>query len=351
MVGWPPGVEGIIPARAGFTPPPACDARHIEDHPRSRGVYVGAPVRARARRGSSPLARGLPHSIEIDADGRRIIPARAGFTTAWGLVVIGVPDHPRSRGVYISGACAQPISRGSSPLARGLQGGRLRPPPPHLDHPRSRGVYGRVGVTMGGAEGSSPLARGLPSRSCDAAHRIEDHPRSRGVYSAATPASARRRGSSPLARGLPHGPLGAVQARRIIPARAGFTRAPRCPCGPQKDHPRSRGVYVRVRPVTAAMTGSSPLARGLLPAQSVAAARERIIPARAGFTGPRGPPSWRPRDHPRSRGVYLRKHLQGMAQSGSSPLARGLPDMTRDLVGATRIIPARAGFTVGRYPR
>ena len=71
---------------------------------------------------------------------------------------------------------------------------------------------------------------------------------------------------------------------RIIPARAGFTfhyfLSPAYP----EDHPRSRGVYFRLRPGVAHVTGSSPLARGLHESDARDEGPERIIPARAGFT-------------------------------------------------------------------
>ena len=112
-------------------------------------------------------------------------------------------------------------------------------------------------------------------------------------------------GSSPLARGLPvrHGEK--HNPRRIIPARAGFTRV-------------SGGRLKHVH-------GSSPLARGLLLAIIHITDMLRIIPARAGFTIMKllmKPPI---KDHPRSRGVYRRIPTQRVSQRGSSPLARGLP--------------------------
>ena len=110
----------IIPARAGFTPPPGAPIVGPGDHPRSRGVYVhpaGAPPLIV---GSSPLARGLPHGRPALARGAGIIPARAGFTL---LVPDGLPqdgDHPRSRGVYGGSMAVTRPPTGSSPLARGL---------------------------------------------------------------------------------------------------------------------------------------------------------------------------------------------------------------------------------------
>ena len=151
-----------------------------------------------------------------------------------------------------------------------------------------------------------------------------DHPRSRGVYPSHCPAVAAILGSSPLARGL----LGAPQTRRglsgIIPARAGFTssRSTRPPS--PRDHPRSRGVYVAAEGGVPVGAGSSPLARGLRRDAPGAACTRGIIPARAGFTSRRSPSVTSPPDHPRSRGVYAFWADVREWESGSSPLARGL---------------------------
>ena len=70
--------------------------------------------------------------------------------------------------------------------------------------------------------------------------------------------------------------------------------------------------------------GSSPLARGLLFRAPSARNATRIIPARAGFT-PRPEPRCSPhQDHPRSRGVYMSPRTIAWIPMGSSPLARGL---------------------------
>ena len=72
---------------------------------------------------------------------------------------------------------------------------------------------------------------------------------------------------------------------------------------------------------------------------------ERIIPARAGFTGPRHTNFSEAQDHPRSRGVYVRPASRMATEVGSSPLARGLRSGQVGVGGGVRIIPARAGFT------
>ena len=171
----------IIPARAGFTGPRSSRPAGTQDHPRSRGVYYDVVLIDCPPSGSSPLARGLLESFQHSQTVRRIIPARAGFTASRG--------PPRRR---------------------------------WPDHPRSRGVYKLLGLTEGKLFGSSPLARGLH----DSAH------------------------------------TGACQVG-IIPARAGFTRSRRVQVVVEGDHPRSRGVYVLAAQVGKFLGGSSPLARGL----------------------------------------------------------------------------------------
>ena len=96
-------------------------------------------------------------------------------------------------------------------------------------------------------------------------------------------------GSSPLARGLPRPAAGGRRRRRIIPARAGFTTSPGKSRATRADHPRSRGVYITSSPYFALISGSSPLARGLLEVGAASVAGRGIIPARAGFT-----PGWSP---------------------------------------------------------
>ena len=255
-------------------------------------------------------------------------------------------------------------------------------------------------------EGSSPLARGLPkvqfhrhrqvgiipARAGFTRHGAQrgdhppDHPRSRGVYTGGSTATAASSGSSPLARGLLLYPIFHTPTRGIIPARAGFT-PPCSPSAPEpQDHPRSRGVYAPPGKESTWDAGSSPLARGLrpIPRRRIPAIPDhprsrgvyemivinkrinrgssplarglhsdrvahpgasRIIPARAGFTSARGTRQSRLRDHPRSRGVYIPAATARAPPTGSSPLARGLREPDARKRFGRRIIPARAGFT------
>ena len=239
------------------------------------------------------------------------------------------------------------------------------------DHPRSRGVYAHLKRTRPDGYGSSPLVRGLLVMACASRSargiipaRVgftvgilyasiwrRDHPRSRGVYSIDEEMASETVGSSPLARGLLVRPESVNADDRIIPARAGFTGRGSSPRRRARDHPRSRGVYRRVPSIAPRVRGSSPLARGL-PVNSVGLLYIlRIIPARAGFTPDLRRYVHNFPDHPRSRGVYgnVRKGLNVVV--GSSPLARGLPQDQAHPGRLLRIIPARAGFTAARILR
>ena len=253
--------------------------------------------------GSSPLARGLRPGHDHARTRTRIIPARAGFTPPITLRRPQRTDHPRSRGVYVIVFDPKNSNRGSSPLARGL------PWPPKRAAVCARIIPARAGFTRENNERNQ---------------RPEDHPRSRGVYPHRYRECVPYRGSSPLARGLPPRRHRRLASQRIIPARAGFTRAG-CGClRSAGDHPRSRGVYdTRVR-LSNLPVGSSPLARGLRRAAGRRRRRHRIIPARAGFTEYTCSVLTAGSDHPRSRGVYYPLLSTLKVGRGSSPLARGL---------------------------
>ena len=298
------GSQGIIPARAGFTHWRRHRRKLGSDHPRSRGVYPSEWLTWTLADGSSPLARGLPVMPVATSASFRIIPARAGFTPWRGLGHAQVWDHPRSRGVYAVKAAPPKAVKGSSPLARGLLVAFRRPLP-------RRGIIpARAGFTP------EPVPRGVGGW---------DHPRSRGVYSTKLATCCSIPGSSPLARGLLEDGRAGERGRGIIPARAGFTRLPSPmtrsssgssplarglllqephPASQGLDHPRSRGVYAPAACACCHTSGSSPLARGLPAADASADLAVGIIPARAGFTGLSPRRRARPRDHPRSRGVY-----------------------------------------------
>ena len=172
------------------------------DHPRSRGVYDILEMQTQGKIGSSPLARGLLVNGLLRRDGRRIIPARAGFTLRLRCRRHGREDHPRSRGVYAASRPPRTGAGGSSPLARGLLS---------------------ILVTEEFDLRIIPARAGFTAATSASTATAEDHPRSRGVYVPHCVALGTGRGSSPLARGLLEIPGAKRTHARIIPARAGFT--------------------------------------------------------------------------------------------------------------------------------
>ena len=180
---------------------------------------------------------------------------------------------------------------------------------------------------------------------------MRDHPRSRGVYCGRHELVRQGHGSSPLARGLRPLDEEYIAYTRIIPARAGFTQSDAARWRRATDHPRSRGVYIPPHRAMGRDSGSSPLARGLPWYVFPDKFATRIIPARAGFTSHRSFAVRGEWDHPRSRGVYLWCHSRKFMTPGSSPLARGLLVGLGAVLSARGIIPARAGFTRREYWR
>ena len=178
-----PRGQRIVPARAGFTARPEFSGDRIPDHPRSRGVYLKPAGQLIMQGGSSPLARGLRRRRSRRRRAGRIIPARAGFTSRCRWRPWWPSDQPRSRGVYATHEVL-----GSTTA--------------YPDQPRSRGVYRQYRDMQVNVAGSSPLARGLPYR-------------------------------------MPR----FSQCVWIIPARAGFTVLGAWRASGAPDHPRSRGVY------------------------------------------------------------------------------------------------------------
>ena len=111
------------------------------DHPRSRGVYNTLISDLLMRVGSSPLARGLLVPIEDLGLTQGIIPARAGFTPVDDDRYRGLKDHPRSRGVYFFAATRFRRRLWIIPARAGFTVGPRHHRREVPDHPRSRGVY------------------------------------------------------------------------------------------------------------------------------------------------------------------------------------------------------------------
>ena len=195
----------IIPARAGPTSRPKVSCAVSSDHPRSCGANQVNIRPFEPAAGSSPLVRGQQTWVVSDDGEARIIPARAGPTCAGRRTRRDNPDHPRSCG---ANAVQRPYGNGkpgSSPLVRGQHVPGLR----FVDEERI--IPARAGPTCAGRR----TRRYNP-----------DHPRSCGANLCRAANSEIQSGSSPLVRGQRDRHRILVVPVRIIPARAGPTRAP-----------------------------------------------------------------------------------------------------------------------------
>ena len=88
----------IIPAHAGQTLDDTGNDEADTDHPRACGANKDADMANRLDAGSSPRMRGKPKQLIYDIAGLRIIPAHAGQTRTWPMVLKYCTDHPRACG-------------------------------------------------------------------------------------------------------------------------------------------------------------------------------------------------------------------------------------------------------------
>ena len=110
---------GIIPARAGKTPPAYRACPRPPDHPRACGENKRVNAIQSCSTGSSPRVRGKQlaeyhHDLAV-----RIIPARAGKTRTIGARRGVVGDHPRACGENMEAVRRHHPPAGSSPRVRG----------------------------------------------------------------------------------------------------------------------------------------------------------------------------------------------------------------------------------------
>ncbi len=215
--------------------------------------------------GSSPRARGTPIWWGRELHGPRFIPACAGNTAPSRTRTRSPSVHPRVRGEHVERRVGPQHGDGSSPRARGT--------PPHERQHRAGGRF------IPACAGNTATSRStVPGRSV--------HPRVRGEHVSANVFAHASCGSSPRARGTRRRDAHHRRGRRFIPACAGNTLVRRrMPCR-QTVHPRVRGEHFYWNPVTNTRAGSSPRARGTLPARARRGARGRFIPACAGNTAP-----------------------------------------------------------------
>ena len=152
----------------------------------------------------------------------------------------------------------------------------------------------------------------------------------------------------PRGRGTPKTDRSESYSERIIPAWAGNTIPIRLPARVHPDHPRVGGEHFPVRSSAKGRGGSSPRGRGTQPVSRGTTTKKRIIPAWAGNTPPRRPPSTHESDHPRVGGEHGELGQALLFPVGSSPRGRGTRQDCRRTATINRIIPAWAGNTQGQ---
>ena len=113
------GTPRIIPARAGQTHWPAIRTIGRTDHPRACGANGIECAHRTCRHGSSPRVRGKRRRLQRRRGPGRIIPARAGQTSARDMSRNAYADHPRACGANATTAINVSGAAGSSPRVRG----------------------------------------------------------------------------------------------------------------------------------------------------------------------------------------------------------------------------------------
>ncbi len=321
------GAPGIIPACAGSTIPRAGPDRTARDHPRVRGEHGGRQVWSLRVLGSSPRARGAPPRRRSGSSWCGIIPACAESTCRSRGRSGRRRDHPRVRGEHFCSHSHAALTWGSSPRARGALA---------------------VGDEDVASVGIIPACAGSTHVQQGRRHPRGDHPRVRGEHCALALMPLMRPGSSPRARGAPQSPAHRRLQLGIIPACAGSTQPGANVFDGHGDHPRVRGEHGANRVCRRRRPGSSPRARGALEDLTRDEATLGIIPACAGSTGCRGGRAWRSRDHPRVRGEHGEGARFEVVDGGSSPRARGAHERGWIALVDEGIIPACAGSTAHR---
>ena len=195
----------IIPAYAGSTVALIFKFPLHPDHPRIRGEHTPHPSLPSQTTGSSPHTRGALHAPGAAIAQWRIIPAYAGSTRSWAIVLLTLADHPRIRGEHELVVVGHDEPQGSSPHTRGALSFPRRPP---------------------ALDGIIPAYAGSTRKAWSASSVRRDHPRIRGEHDRGRPAGAGGAGSSPHTRGARWSRGGVRMPLRIIPAYAGSTTPP-----------------------------------------------------------------------------------------------------------------------------
>ena len=216
--------------------------------------------------GSPPHTRGIPNPLIDTTTPLGITPAHAGNTAPTVRFSFPAGDHPRTRGEYEDFNAMAIGNQGSPPHTRGIQ----------------KQGYFRVF-----------LCRITPAHAGNTAHDVRffqsqwDHPRTRGEYSGMIFSARLVLGSPPHTRGILLGKGGGTQTYGITPAHAGNTIFQLFDQLDKRDHPRTRGEYLRSGEGTPFKKGSPPHTRGIRRVGKVFLCEDGITPAHAGNTFPR----------------------------------------------------------------
>ena len=334
----------LIPACAGKTACVRHDVPFHTAHPRACGENVVCSAMSFGFPGSSPRVRGKPHRQRQPPDEAGLIPARAGKTGGSVCRSASQAAHPRACGENAGATTTDMATPGSSPRVRGKP--EMTPP-----------IVSNAGLI--------PARAGKTSGAAPRNHRGTAHPRVCGENPNRLRASARIPGSSPRVRGKQQTKFKQQDPQRLIPARAGKTRARAAAMAVVPAHPRACGENAKELVQTSVEPGSSPRVRGKLVLRARGGDCARLIPACAGKTvlAFTSAPSWRA--HPRVCGENLGAHLyslhlgahprvcgenagthQGTGWArGSSPRVRGKPVDRAVVPTGVGLIPACAGKT------
>ena len=210
--------------------------------------------------------------------------------------------------------------------------------------PLTRGKLAAISQLLVGG-GLIPAHAGKTDKCLNGIQSGSAHPRSRGENSAKKWGARPTEGSSPLTRGKRSVQFTEGSATGLIPAHAGKTRPANEPAHPYPAHPRSRGENKRQDHCLSYSSGSSPLTRGKPRLTRGRVVRRGLIPAHAGKTRRGRCFDGEIPAHPRSRGENPLGILRAFRLRGSSPLTRGKLGDLFTLHAERRLIPAHAGKT------
>ena len=313
--------------------------------------------------------RGIRVPQGLVFDSQWFIPARAGKTYWTAVPACGNSAHPRAGGENLSHGLPRIPIRRLIPARAGKTVGVSSECEAGEAHPRAGGENRAAFHRFERWFGSSPRGRGkhqltndddgrtrlIPARAGKTPRhrtgrpRTAAHPRAGGENSTASASLWRLLGSSPRGRGKHRRRRQGRRRERLIPARAGKTGPTSRVAAAKRAHPRAGGENpVLVAPLHAGR-GSSPRGRGKRHPRPDRVPPDRLIPTRAGKTtciASRASPHTA---HPRAGGENYHHPRAAAYTSGSSPRGRGKLQGGLTVLGGQRLIPARAGKTCPRW--